>query len=333
MRYLPKLAAGLLVPFALAATALPATTVLNQIQGIVYDPSRVPVNDVRVELQNEVGSLLQSDKTHGGGRFGFVGISSGKFIIKVIPVGMDYQEETKTVDVESFSRTGGGGDTEYVDVYLRRDIRRGNSTPKGPPEAIFVQDVPADAKKAFESGRGPAERGEKGGIADLEKAIAAFPTYFDALLALGTAHMRQKEYAVAYPYLLRAIDVNQRSYSTYYDLGICFFYLNLLEASQKAADAALTISPDFANAHLLEGMLYRSAGKYKESEAELLKASSLASPANPEIAWQLALLYNKIGRNDDAIAQLQTFLKQSPNNSERKKVEDLIDKLKKAKKT
>ncbi|MGI9036769.1 MAG: tetratricopeptide repeat protein, partial [Pyrinomonadaceae bacterium] len=83
--------------------------------------------------------------------------------------------------------------------------------------------------------------------------------------------------------------------------------------------------------HLLYGTLLRLNGDYQEAEKVLLKAKSLAKKPNPEISWQLALLYNKLKRNKEAANELETYLKIYPDSPDKKKVEDLIAKLKASK--
>ncbi len=118
---------------------------LNRIEGLVYDPNRIPVNDVRVELLDEVESILANTKTTSGGRFTFSGVSSGRFIVKVIPVGQNFLEETKDVEIVNATRLS--SDTAYVDIYLRYDKRSSETLENRPAEAIFIQDVPKDAKR------------------------------------------------------------------------------------------------------------------------------------------------------------------------------------------
>jgi hypothetical protein len=63
----------------------------STVSGFVFDPYRRPVPEIRVELMNEVNSVLQRTRTDGSGRFLFRGLSSGRFIIKVLSVGTDYE--------------------------------------------------------------------------------------------------------------------------------------------------------------------------------------------------------------------------------------------------
>src|SRR5207249_2404730 len=145
------------------------------------------------------------------------------------------------------------------------------------------------------------------GLAKLEEALRVFPEYFDGLSWLGKAYNSQKNYEKAYPYLIRAIDINPRSYSTYYSLGYAFYQLKQYPAALEAARATTVLAPDLIDAQLLYGTLLRITEKYPDAEKALLKANSLAKKMNSEVHWQLALLYNRLNRNQDTIDELETF--------------------------
>lgn len=303
---------------------------INRIEGVVYDPNRVPVNDVRVELQNEVGSLLTTTITRSGGRFTFVGVSSGRFLIHSIAIGKDFLEETTSVEVANFGRAT-SSDTAYVEVYLRYDKRSSDRPVTGRAEALFVQDVPKEARKLYQLALDDIKENPDKGILDLEEAIKIYPNYFDALAELGRVYIERKDYRKGYPYLLQAIDANQRSSACYYNLGLAFYKLNEVPAGLTAAKAATIIEPTFLDAQILYGILLRMNGNYKDAESTLLKAQSLAKTPVPEIHWQLALVYNRLNRNQDAIKELEIYLKTNPDTADRKKTEELIAKLRGAK--
>lgn len=302
---------------------------INRIEGLVYDPNRVAVNDVRVELLDDVESLVASTKTTAGGRFSFIGISSGRFIIKVVPLGKNFLVETKEVEVINSRR--GSSDTAYVDIYLRYDRRTSESLDNRPAETIFVQEVPPNAKKLYQTGIESLKKYPDRGITEFEEAVKIFPDYFDALNSLGREYVSRKDYKKAYPYLLKAIDINPRSTTAFYSLAYAFFQLTEIPAALEASKAVTILAPDYADAQLLYGILLRINGNYKTAEVTLLKAKSLSKKSNPEVHWQLALLYNKLNRNKEASNELENYLKVYPNSPDKKKVLDLIAKLKNSK--
>jgi tetratricopeptide (TPR) repeat protein len=150
---------------------------------------------------------------------------------------------------------------------------------------------------------------------------------------LGKAYNNRKQYDKAYPYLIRAIDINRRSASSFYSLAYAFLQLNQVTAALEAARAVTVLAPSYGDAQLLYGTALRLAENYKDAEAVLLKAKSLGKPPNPEVHWQLALLYNRLKRNSEAAAELETYIKANPNSPDKKKIQDLIKKLKDAKET
>jgi len=250
----------------------------------------------------------------------------GRFNVKVLPLGTNLAEQTQEVQITNLTRTR--SDTAYVDFYLRYDKRGRERSVETSREVVFAQEIPPAAKKMYEEGVIDLPKNQEKGLAKLEEAIKIFPNYFDALNRLGKEYISRKDYEKGYPYLLRAIDINQRSFSSYYSLGYAFYQLKQYPAALEAAKATTILAPESIDAQLLLGTLLRITENYTEGEKALLKADTLAKKMNAEVHWQLALLYNRLNRNQDAVNELETFLKLEPDSPDRKKIQDLIAKLK-----
>jgi len=301
---------------------------LNQIEGRVTDENGNAVYNAYIELYSDLGSMINRQRTNGSGAFAFHGMGPGRYTIWAKPFGTNLQQESRDIEVNNQSSRS---DTVFVDFRLHADKRFTNPTPEllG---VVFAQDTPPDAKRLYISGVDEIKSDRTKGLADLQEAIRLFPKYFDALRALGTAHIIGGEYEKGYPYLLRALDVNVKCPDCYYSLGLAFYKLDQPAAGIKAADAAALLAPQSVSVQLLRGMLYLLDKQVTEAEKALTAADKLAKGANPEVHWQLALLYNRLKRNDDAVKELETYLKLSPDLSAKQKqnVRDIIDKMKKA---
>ena len=312
-----------------AATPFPASTVINRIEGIVWSPDRRPVSDIYVELLNENYSTITRVRTNASGRFSFTGINAGHYNVKVLTTGTDYLEYTESVDIIQF---GGGraNDSAYLDIYLRFDKRKIKSGLGAITGAVFVQDVPEEAQRLYKRGvRDISDAGGRG-LDELEQALKIFPTYFDVLNTLGLEYVSRKDYQKSLEYLIRAVTVNQRSFTSFYALAYACYQLNHRPEALEAARASTILQPNSVNAQLLYGTLLRLDGKYPKAEIALLEAKKLskATPV-PEVHWQLALLYNRMGRNKEAADELEAYLAVQPDARDKKGIQYFIAKLRK----
>lgn len=306
-----------------------SSSLINRIEGTVWDPYRHPVSDIYVELQNENYSTLSRVRTDSTGRFSFNGYGAGHYNIKVLISGTNYQEYSEALDLINVVR--GSSDAVYLDIYLKFDKRKVNSGIAGITEVVFVQEVPEEARRLYKKGlKDIRDAGDKGFI-EIEEALKVFPEYYDALNTLGCEHVARKEYQKALEYLIRSIDVNQRSFSSFYALAYACYQLNHRPEALEAARAATIIQPNSVNAQLLYGTLLRMDGSYEQAEKVLLQAKKLSKDVVPEVHWQLALLYNKLGRNQEAANELELYLKVQPEARDKKEIQDLIAKLRKEK--
>jgi len=214
-----------------------------------------------------------------------------------------------------------------LDIYLKIDKRKFNSGFNGISEVVFVQEVPEEARRLYKKGLKDINDGSKG-FDEIEQALRVFPEYFDALNTLGCEYVARKEYQKSLAYLIRSIDVNQRSFSSFYALAYACYELNHRPEALEAARAATVLQPTSVNAQLLYGTLLRLDGSYEKAEKVLLEGKKLSKERSvPEIHWQLALLYNKLGRNKEAADELEEYLKLQPDAPNKKEIQGLIAKL------
>lgn len=297
---------------------------VNSISGQVWDPFRHPVSDVYVELMNDNYTTISRQRITNG-RFMFSGISAGSYKVKVLTHGTNYLEQTQDAQIVNMLRDS--SDQVFLDFYLKFDPRKVPVGSNGVPGEVFAQEVPDPARKLYQKGIELLYDKKDKGLDELEQAIKIFPNYYDALNRLGTEYVQRKEYQKALPHLIKSIEINQRSFSSFYALGYVAYQMNRIPEAMEAARAATILKPDNINAQWLYGTVLRINGNYETSEKTLLQAKKLSKKPFPEVHWQLALLYNKLGRNKEAAVELETYLKIQPEVTNKKEIQDLIGKL------
>lgn len=304
----------------------------NSISGFIFDAvSRSPVPDLYVELLDDVYTTIKRVKVDGSGRYFFSGISSGNFKVKVLPYGTNYLEEIQ--DVTIINPSSGNvriSDNAYLDLYLKLDKRKANIYELGAAESLFVQDVPPAArslfKKAITQLKNPKEAPL--GLESLKKAIEISPNYYDALNGLGIEYVRRSQFEESFPFLIKAIEVNQRSFSSFFALGYAAYSLKKTTEAGEAFRAATIINPQSTHAYFQYGRVLRINGNHKEAEQALLKAKTLDKDLlMSEIYWQLALLYEKTGRYNSAANELETYLKIQSDVSNKQQIKTLITQM------
>ncbi len=303
-----------------------APVFVNVIEGIVYGPNKRPIPDLWVELQNDLNTTYGRTRTSSSGRYQFSGMRAGHYVIHVYTTGTDLEEQSESVDLINIVSTA--SDAAYQDFDLRP---RKTRTQALTSDIVFAQEVPPEALKLYRSGNKElSEKDPAKGRAELEAALKIFPQYFEALNALGCSYVETKEYSRSLRYLIAAINLNQRSFSSYYALAYAGYKLGQVDDATLAASAAVTLSGESVNAQLLYGTLLALGNQYDKALPPLLKAEKL-SKANPiaEVHWQLAMTLNRLKRDEEAVKHLETYLKLAPDAPNRAQVQDLIRKLEK----
>jgi len=315
------LAGVLLIPFLVVQGQLQDSPFgRSSVWGFVFDAERRPVGEVQVELLNDVNSVLQRTKTNGSGRFFFRGLAQGRFVIRVLPLGTNYEEQTQDVEIYPI---GGGRDNVQKDIYLR--VRKSTSL-SATSGTVFVQEVPEEAKTVYQKALSDLDGDRvEAGVGALENALKIFPTYYMALEKLGLIYTQQQKFEKARDTFARAVAVNSRSYNGWYGLSYANYALKQSEDAVEAARKAVSLNSDSKDALLFLGLSLRQAKRYEEAEKQLKLADKLTKGESPDIHWNLALLYaHNLKRYKDAADELERYLQTSPGNPQADSIKKLI---------
>lgn len=306
----------------------------NSISGHVLSSSRQPIPQIYVILQDDFYREVTRTRTEDSGSYSFNNLTQGNYLVEVQTSGTNFVSQTARVTIQNFTRnipgvgaTTSGNEFVQQDFILRTADARGSTARIGPPQAIFVQEVPDEARKTFAQAVEKIDKNRMNdGLAGLKRAIEIFPSYYAALDRLGTEYVKGQEYDPAIPILMRAIEVNPRGYSSWYALGLAQYNLRQTAAIESLR-RCVTLNPGSVNSHLWLGIALRQTRKLDEAETHLKKANELASQKVSEAHWQLALLYNQLKRYGEAADELEQFLEVASNARDAGQITKLIKKL------
>jgi len=301
------------------------------IQGFVFGGrDRLPLSDIYVELTDDMGATIQRRKTDGGGRYGFSGLSAGRFRVRVLPYNTNFAEQTRDVEMYLSSPFSKRMDLETADFYLQLDPRKVPMDESGTVGVVFLQDIPSEAKMLYRRAVANFENSKEMdlGFQAMKKALEIFPDYYEALNRISIEYVRRSQYHEAIPHLVRAVTVNQRSFTSFYMLGSVAYNLKQYKEAGEAFRAATILNPSSAQSFVKYGMLLRISGDYVNAERALMKATSLTkNNPLPEAFWQLGLLFERQSKFEEAANYLEKFLKADPDNEKKADIRALIVKF------
>ena len=311
----------------------------NSVSGHVFGADRRPIADANVELMDDLSRTISRQRTNSAGLYSFYGLTSGRFRIRVMPLGTDYEEQEQDVEIVNFSRSAGIGDTritghasEIRDFYLTsRRVATGLSS----PASVFAQEVPDEARNLYKVAVDHLEKKKtQEAYTALKAALEIFPKYFVALETLGSEYVKAKHFEAAQLLLTIAVEVNPRAYKSWYALARAY------EAQQKHAEAlaaarkAIEINGLAPESLFLAGYLLRQAKQYPDAEKHLIGARDASNDSLPDVHWELALLYaHGMKRYKDAARELKLYLKAKPDVKNAENIKKLIEEFEEKSKT
>jgi tetratricopeptide (TPR) repeat protein len=295
----------------------------NTLQGKAALPNGVPpANPVKVTLMFS-GRPVYETFTDLSGRFFFSGLRRGRYLL--IAEGDGQTFETTRVDAEVVA-LGSSPQTITQNIQLRPRAAK-TVLPSGVVSAhVFDPNVPQRAREAYEKGlkRAEADKPEQA-VKLLQEAVAVYPQFYSALVALGEQFDKLKRYPEAEAAYQKAVELKRDAAAPHAGLGV------VLVKQKKYAEAipplrrGIEIDKQSSAQYLFLGLAEMMVGDYEPAESNLLRAYEIGKPTIAHI--YLANLYDLQRRPAKAIEHLQAFLKENPESPNAGQIREAIEKL------
>lgn len=292
----------------------------HAVRGKVRDAAGNAVARVIVDLQTGNGSPVGQTITNNEGDFYFGGLTAAGYTVYVNSP--DHQPASEAVQFSQPLSDNTPGETRTVELTLAPKAgRRGTR----PGRVAFAQDVPPEARAAFERGSklsGAGQRAEA--TAAFREALRLFPDYFDAHFALGAELERAGDLGGAVAAFERARQINPKDDAVYVSFGgVMTRQRKFAVAAAAYAEAARLnprepLHPLQRGTALVEHALGLDPARPErrraldEAEAALLKALELGGGRLAPAHQQLARVYERRGELARAADELAKYLRANP---------------------
>ena len=341
--YLISLGASLLVLATLVSAQTPpgasnpntsgraSAPASHTIRGKIFLPSGgLPDQRIRVVLELNTGGIAGETFSDSVGNFEFRSIPSNSYRVTVPTDNQVYETTQETLEVYgSFSLTF------MVQIYLRDKNANVVVRPKGKmlSAAEFTQDVPKEAKKAYELGLKRVKEGKpEEAIGHFQSALKVFPDYLLALNKLGEQYMATHKPADAQATFERAVAVNPKFPLAHINLGMLLVELKNFPEAIEHLEAANRADESYPMAHLFLGraLMEKDPPDLDRAERALLKARESGGNELAYVRLHLFNLYFRRKAYEKAAEQLEAYLKEAPDAPNAASVKETLAKVKKA---
>lgn len=303
--------------------------VLHRVQVRIFLPDGIGVPSIiKLQLDSErtglpllTKNLIRETLTE----FNF--LPNGEYIL-TISVDDDKKMESYT---EKFSLRSSFPLLKQINAFIKAKDTRLDNAPPGTISANNIGhsvDIPKDAVKAFEKGLNKAEKGKsEDAIKAFKDAIRVYPNYLDAINNLAVEYMKVARYPEATEQLKLALQLSPEAPLPHLNLGIVFNEQKQYHEAETELTKAIQL--DFKNplAHFQLGIACFQLSDFKRAQLEFEITVNDAAQKIPLSRLYLAEVYKRLSRVEDAINQLETFLKETEKNPYTEVVREELKKL------
>jgi Flp pilus assembly protein TadD len=287
-----------------------------------------PNEQLRVSLGAH-GMVVDVTYCDSEGRFSFNNLMANAYEVVIETEGYQRVHQGVVINPTNIQ-------TYMVHVVLRpKTDEKSRGVPDGPPgtnaDIVDVAELkkkfPPGVIKEFEAGKKAEQRGEMDAAVRLyEAALHEAPDFYPALNNLGIRHLQKGEVKAAETEFRRVIELNQNGSQAYFNLGNVLYMTQRNEEAKQTLEAGLRLSPSNAMGHYLDGSVLARLGDSKAAEEQLKTAREL-DPKMPQVPITLATLYLQTGREHEAAAMFESFLRQFPKDPMAPKVRAALAKM------
>jgi tetratricopeptide (TPR) repeat protein len=189
--------------------------------------------------------------------------------------------------------------------------------------------VPNTARKEYEKGtRLAADEKITEAIDRFKQAIQIYPAYLMARNDLGVQYLKLKRTSEAVEQFEGAIEINPKAFNPRLNIGIALVnqkkYTNAIDHLAQA----ISINSSSPSAHLYFGIASLETDDLETALREIDTSQSMGGAEYSVAYYFRARVAMKKGEREQAISQLNTYLKNAPNGEYALKAKRLLEEIK-----
>jgi tetratricopeptide (TPR) repeat protein len=278
-----------------------------------------------VSVMKTQGSVVAQSFTDDNGNIDFHNMGAGIYKLRV------EGNEVETTDSNPFELSSlENTHYEYLHVQPKADDKNnqsGNST--GGMVSAADLNIPDKARKEFEKGAAALQNNEpNSALEHFQKATRAYPPYADAYNNIGVVEMKLGHPAEARQAFETAVNVNPKAAGGYVNLARMDLGAKEYTRADELLTKALTLEPNRLDAIVLDAQT-----KLLLHDPDAVIALAKKAHAVPDHKQFAAVhlicgrAYEQKQQADEAIAEYQLFLTESPQSPTAPKVREDIARL------
>jgi tetratricopeptide (TPR) repeat protein len=293
----------------------PSANALEVVGQVRVVESGLPARQIPIRLERFGGGVVDSMDTDSSGRFRFANLQRGYY--KVIVNAPGFKPVQQDADLQVVFRA-------YLVFELTADK----------PGALTLIDVidaraPAAAREALARGREAlGKKSYQEAVEYFQRAIAAYPAFYEAHLLLGTAFVDEREWKKAETAFQSALELKASSAAATLSLGEVFWREKRYDEAEKALLDGLKLDEKSWNGYFTLARLYWD----RENIPKAAPAIGHTLQLKPDFAPAHLLAGNillKINQQQRALAEYREYLRLEPKGEFAIQTRDLAEKLSK----
>jgi tetratricopeptide (TPR) repeat protein len=276
----------------------------------------LPAKRVPIRLERFGGGIVDQIDTDNTGRFRFANLARGYYRVVLNVPG--YQPAQQDADLQVVFR-----------AYLVFELSPATSGPTALADVVDAR-APAEAREELLRGRAAISKKDyPESVVHLQKAITAYPEFYEAHLLLGTALMAEREWQKAEVAFLRATELKTNSSVALLALGEVYWRQKRYEEAEKTLLDGLKLDDKSWHGYFTLARLHSDLGNIAKAGPALGRSLQLKPDFGPAhlLAGNILL---KINQQERALAEYQEYLRLEPKGEFAPQARELVEKLTKA---
>ncbi len=280
------------------------------------------VHGIKVTLSASSGLPVDSVFTDSRGNFTFMTVPAGSYVVTIEAEG--YEPYRETVNV-----MGRPGPRVYATLRVAK-----NATGAPPGNAVSSRELslPHKAQESFHKGLDAlyTKRDPAGSLVFFGQVLLLAPDFYEAYYNQGVAYLRLHKDAEAQAALRKSIELSKDHFAdAYITLASMSADAEKFTEAEPLARKGLAIQPDSWRGHYELARALFGEGLPVDAEQSAMEARRF-QPGFPRLYILLANIQLRLGRNESAIADLDTYLKLEPDGPYSAQAKQLKEKTEKS---